>query len=349
MKQDNVLISVIIPIYNADKYLKQCLESVLNQSYKDIEICCIDDYSTDMSSKILEEYAKKDFRIKIIKNNKNIGVGLSRNKGIDLAKGKYLLFLDSDDWLETNAIQSLVKCINKYEELDIINYAYNDYDDKNKRNTHTTKIPKEYLNRIINIYDNSSSIDYMEFGMTKLINANFLKVNNIVFNDNKAIEDVQFFLNIITRARKILFINDVIFTYRHYIENSISANAYKFIEYYINNVKYADMISKNLPYSTRKHLMWKLYKMLINTSLKSFFYKIIDYKELQTTIQSNVEFNILKEIPQRHYITTYNDIINGSLIKLKTIYYIKFIIKENFPCAFSTYINLKNRLINFIK
>ncbi|WP_225369762.1 glycosyltransferase family 2 protein [Methanobrevibacter arboriphilus] len=84
-------ISVIIPVYNVEKYLEQCLDSVINQSLEDIEVICINDGSTDNSLEILDEYAKKDNRIKII-NKKNEGLGVARNIGMDYAKGKYIIF-----------------------------------------------------------------------------------------------------------------------------------------------------------------------------------------------------------------------------------------------------------------
>ena len=90
-------ISVIIPVYNVEKYLKRCLDSVVNQSYKNLEIILIDDGSTDNSSKILKQYSQKDVRI-IILNQKNLGAGAARNKGIKVATGKYIVFMDPDDF-----------------------------------------------------------------------------------------------------------------------------------------------------------------------------------------------------------------------------------------------------------
>ena len=94
-----VKVSVIIPLYNVENYLKQCLDSVVNQTLKEIEIICINDGSTDNSKQILEDYARKDDRIKII-NRKNSGQGVARNVGIKYAKGEYIGFVDSDDWVD---------------------------------------------------------------------------------------------------------------------------------------------------------------------------------------------------------------------------------------------------------
>ncbi len=115
-------VSVIIPVYNVEKYLAKCLDSVINQTLKDIEIICINDGSTDGSAKILEEYAKKDDRIKVI-NQENGGLSNARNSGLDIASGKYCYFLDSDDWIELNTLEKLVNVINENDVDAVVHEA----------------------------------------------------------------------------------------------------------------------------------------------------------------------------------------------------------------------------------
>ena len=102
------LISVIMPVYNTSQYLRRSIESVLNQTFKDFELICINDGSTDNSLQILEEYATTDSRIKII-NQENSGAGYSRNVGISRSTGKYLAFLDADDWYDENFLFDVYK------------------------------------------------------------------------------------------------------------------------------------------------------------------------------------------------------------------------------------------------
>ena len=90
-------ISVIMPLYNAEKYLPEALQSVLNQTYKEFELICIDDCSTDRTRSIVEEFREKDARIKVLINEEHSGAALSRNKGIKMAEGEYIVFLDGDD------------------------------------------------------------------------------------------------------------------------------------------------------------------------------------------------------------------------------------------------------------
>ncbi|PPS21321.1 glycosyltransferase family 2 protein [Brachyspira murdochii] len=102
-----IKISVIIPVYNVESYLRECLDSVINQTLKDIEIICIDDNSTDNSYNILLDYQKIDNRIKIIKHKENLGLGPARNSGIKVAIGEYIYFIDSDDYISDNYINAL--------------------------------------------------------------------------------------------------------------------------------------------------------------------------------------------------------------------------------------------------
>jgi len=113
-KSDTPLVSVIIPVYNAGSCLKKCLESVINQTLKDIEAICIDDGSTDGSWQILQKYAKRDKRITAVKQ-KNQGAAVARNKGLELASGEYIGFVDSDDYVDNDYFEELYSTAKKYE------------------------------------------------------------------------------------------------------------------------------------------------------------------------------------------------------------------------------------------
>lgn len=105
---ESMMISVIMPAYNVKKYISRCIDSILNQSYKDFELIIIDDGSTDGTDKIIDEYALKDKRI-IARHKANEGQAKARNLGLDLAKGDYICFIDSDDWIEQNYLEELLK------------------------------------------------------------------------------------------------------------------------------------------------------------------------------------------------------------------------------------------------
>lgn len=115
-------VSIIIPVYNVAPYLRQCMDSIINQTYRNIEIICIDDGSTDESGKILDEYAKSDDRINAMHTN-NVGVASARNTGLSLASGEYLLFVDGDDWIDTATCQKAVSSIST-ESVDVVMWPY---------------------------------------------------------------------------------------------------------------------------------------------------------------------------------------------------------------------------------
>ena len=127
-----VKISVLIPSYNVEKYIRECLDSIVNQTFEDMEIICIDDRSTDSTLDILNEYALKDSRLRVYENKENKGVSYARNYLLNLAKGKYIFFMDSDDYLELDALE---KAYNLTEEksLDILMFKIRHFNNKTKK------------------------------------------------------------------------------------------------------------------------------------------------------------------------------------------------------------------------
>ena len=121
-KMKDELVSIIIPVYNAEKYLEECLESVVNQTYHNLEIILIDDGSTDKSGKICDEYAQKDSRIKVI-HKQNEGISQARNIGIEMAKGEYIQFVDSDDYVDLDLVETAYSLARK-NEADIVCFSH---------------------------------------------------------------------------------------------------------------------------------------------------------------------------------------------------------------------------------
>ncbi len=128
--KNNILVSVIIPVYNVEKYISRCIDSVMNQKYKNIEIILINDGSTDRSGEICEKYAARDPRIQYINKN-NEGVSVARNKGLDVAKGDFITFIDADDYVDVDFINTVVEKINK-NNSDIIICGNYDVDEEYK-------------------------------------------------------------------------------------------------------------------------------------------------------------------------------------------------------------------------
>ena len=117
------LVSVVIPVYNSEKYLEECLNSIISQTYQNIEIIVIDDGSSDNSVRVVESYLPK---VSLIKQ-KNLGVSAARNRGIEASKGELLVFLDSDDWLSNDIIEQHVKTFKEYENIEYLKKTIENY------------------------------------------------------------------------------------------------------------------------------------------------------------------------------------------------------------------------------
>ncbi len=186
-------ISVIIPVYNTENYLKECLNSVINQTFKDIEIICVNDGSTDNSLSILEEYARTDSRIKII-NQKNQGVSSSRNNGIKSARGEYIMFLDSDDLYKPDLCEKVVEKIDS-QSPDIVMWGHDCRCDKKiiKTDEYAYKLKKLSLKRNNSL---KNLISLQVFIWDKAFKKSFLENKKIEFPAGiKNAEDLIFCLS----------------------------------------------------------------------------------------------------------------------------------------------------------
>lgn len=210
-------ISVIIPCYNVEKYLRECLDSVVNQTLKDIEIICVNDGSTDGTQKILEEYAKKDSRIFVI-NQENSGVSVARNNGIKQVHGKCVMFLDSDDYLDIRA------CEFAYEKIvennsDICSFLCAKMNNGVKQFiAGETEFFTKYENKTI---DTELIEHFLISAYCKLIKSDFLKKNKIFFPEGiKTGEDSIFNLICLYFKPRYVFLNKELYYYNIDVESS---------------------------------------------------------------------------------------------------------------------------------
>lgn len=208
-------LSVIIPIYNVEKYIPQCLDSILNQAFKDFEIICVNDGSSDNSLSVLQSYKAKDDRIIII-DKKNEGSGIARNAGLSIAKGDYIYFIDGDDWVEENVFD---KIIAKADELntDILIFGgLSYYEGKGKKGGYSAdKLPKKYLNKVFSAKDIKKDIfKFPSTAWTKLYKRDFLIKNNIKFQDIKVGQDQLPFFHSMIKAERIALLPENIYCYR---------------------------------------------------------------------------------------------------------------------------------------
>ena len=208
------MISVVIPVYNVENYLHVCINSVLKQTYQDFEIICIEDGSTDSSLEILEYFSNKDSRIQIIRNDSNKGPGYSRNRGLDVAKGKYISFLDGDDWISPDTFEILVKKIEQYN-LDLLFFKNIVYYEEPREFGFEEYYDMEFMNKFVNQVFNHWDLNKTElFSISsppwnKFYLKSFLDENNIRFpNENLIYEDNPFFYKAITSAKRVSIIDN---------------------------------------------------------------------------------------------------------------------------------------------
>ncbi len=242
--------SVIVPVYNTQKYLKECLDSILSQTYKDFEIILVDDGSTDESGKICDEAAKNDNRVNVI-HKKNGGVSSARNAGIAIAKGSYLAFVDSDDFVAPLWLEHINKEAQK-NNCDIICYmfAHNGTCNNIKKSGFVAVGADELKNNFNDIYNISIGAVW-----TQVYKSDLIKNNKLMFNTGIVLNEETFFnLEYYKKINSFQFINETYYYYRK-VENSSSRKGnteylkivkekVRVYTNFLNDMQYADIAHK---------------------------------------------------------------------------------------------------------
>lgn len=207
-------VSIVVPIYNAEETLNRCLDSLINQSYKNIEIVCVNDGSSDSSLKILNEYHDKDNRIVVIDNDKNRGCSFTKNRGIDNATGEFICFVDSDDYVESNMVYELVK-FQKENNLDLVKCHYNNYEDGKLKNTILNYQEEKILNTKKDINEFKIKLFSGEIpGYLQLLLIKKSVLNNKRINEKITfLEDITFYLDLLSEKIKVGILNKRLYNY----------------------------------------------------------------------------------------------------------------------------------------
>lgn len=206
---EKVLISVIIPVYNVEKYLRQCLESLVNQTYAKLEFICVNDGSQDNSLDILYEYAQRDERIRVI-NQDNRGQAIARNRGMKAAKGEYIAFVDADDFVELDLFE---KCLGK--SSDVVVFGVKTFYENNGK-VRNGQYSSKYFKR-------GYLLKFHTISCNKLYRKQFLEKNDISFAILKTGEEQLFFLKCMLLAKNISVINEDLYFYRKNRKGSLTS------------------------------------------------------------------------------------------------------------------------------
>lgn len=213
-------VSVIMPIYNAEKYLSEAIESVLNQTYANFELLLINDASTDRSKEICRQYSEKDIRIVLLDNNSEIhGPGPTRNIGLDYATGEYVYFMDADDWINQRLLEYSV---NRFGEsnADLVEFGLiNEWNDGNEGHQYCWKgkdllTKEEIKNDFLHFWKESGKYLVMHLFRHEIL-------KTIRFESTINGEDICFMMDVLCKVEKIAFIPEAFYHYR-YVENSTS-------------------------------------------------------------------------------------------------------------------------------
>lgn len=328
MKQD--LISVIVPVYNVEKYLEECINSIINQTYKNLEIILVDDGSKDNSSRICDELSKKDSRIRVI-HKENGGVSDTRNVGILNSTGKYIQFADSDDFMEDNMIETLYKdIVESKAEVAMCSY----YLFKNGIKTTDANYEKEIYNKEQILGEILLDEKIRSYAWNKLFKKNLF--DEIQFPNGKVFEDIYIIPRVLEKSEKVVFNNTPLYYYRQregsilhkqtnelrleYIKAALNIN--KEIENNFSNLK--QYCAYNIAHITIKTYndigFFDMRDLIENNIIKDLYMqtkKIFENKDLEAFIVKNS--NNVKKLHYYYMLTNLDKYIENNR-KLPVIY-----------------------------
>lgn len=322
------LISVIVPIYNVEAYLEKCINSIICQSYRNLEIILVNDGSTDNSQKICEEYKKKDSRIKVI-HKENGGLSDARNCGLEIATGEYIAFLDSDDWIDEELYSTLYNLIKKYNaDISICSFK-NVFSEDEKLN----RINNEY------VYDNIEALNrlYTKEGTQMVVAWNKLYkrkiLSNMKFPKGKIHEDAFLIPRLLYNAKRIAYIEKELIYYR-YTPNSITNSKFN-----IKRLDYLEALDNTNNFFKEKKLD-ELYLRGVVSEIESMLTFALYVQGLEKNEKDNIINEFIIKIREKE------SIINESINK-------KTKMKINlFKLSPKLYVNMylyKDRIKKFIR
>lgn len=266
------MISIIVPIFNSEKYLEECIESILAQTYKDLDIILVDNNSTDSSYEICKKFQIIDSRISIVKED-NPGAAYARNAGLRVAKGDYVTFIDSDDYIRKDAYDILNNLAIKYTP-DIICFSFNYIDEDGKKlNWYEPKLDKYTSHKkcfngkeIAEIYLTSNDIE--GFGWNKIFRHEYLIKNKCMFDESKrAYEDMVMIFDAVIRSSKIVLCPEKLYYYR----NSTESESLTHVSYHNKYKEYCDSVNKISRIARQHGIDWEtdIYEAFVDVNIKT--------------------------------------------------------------------------------
>lgn len=295
-----IKVSFIVPVYNVEDYIQECLESLLKQDINEKEILIINDGSTDKSLEICEKYKNKHSCIKII-NKANGGLSSARNKGIEVAKGEYIFFVDSDDFLLGNYINEMYENCKK-NNIDIFRGVYTRYDNRSKILENIILENKEYYDKVmsgIDFLENEIKYDsYEVIACLGLFKKEYLDKNRIRFTEGVTYEDHEFFMKCLLSSTdsRVIKKNKLIYAYRDRDGSITKVPKIENINDMINNINRMNLFIDSLNMNGRDVKIAKVPISITFNHMISLYYRLPKKhkKGLYSEIRKNVKYNMVK-------------------------------------------------------
>lgn len=313
-------VSIIVPIYNMEKYLKKCLDSILNQTLKDIEIICVNDGSTDKTNQILEGYRFKDERIKII-NKTNSGYGHTLNVGIDSATADYIGIVESDDFIEPKMYEDLYAIITK-NDCDVVKSDYYEYWASPEKVIKHSRMGKYKLNKVINAKEDIQILKIIPSVWSSVYKKEFLTKNSIKFTETPgaSYQDTAFHYKTMMTANKIILTNRAYVYYRQDNESSsvkskgkvyCICDEYNEIHKFIQNNSSLGPFEQFVYAEQFKAYRWNMNRIAKNFKRDFFKFYFSEFKKyydngylkegFNNYLKKNMDFNLFINSPEDFY------------------------------------------------
>lgn len=216
----NKRFSIIIPVYKVEKYIKQCVESIINQTFTDFEAIFVDDCGNDSSVEIIEKYLKQNKRLTMLKHNKNRGLSAARNTALEYATGEYLVCLDSDDWLEENCLEVLD---NEFRNTNTSSIFFDSYYFNDNEQIRESELVSGNIGGRLTITPENIG-NWTDYSWIKAYKTSSIKNNNIYWPEGLTFEDSEFYYKYFSLNPETYIIEDALYNYR-IREGSIVTNA----------------------------------------------------------------------------------------------------------------------------
>lgn len=324
--KEEILVSIIIPVYKAEKYIRDCIESLINQTYKNLELIFVIDGITDNSKQIIEKYKEKDDRIVIIEKE-NTGAIDSRKEGLKIAKGKYIIFVDSDDWIKTETIQEMLDIALKYN-ADLVKAGIIKKKDNIETNIKITEkieyitqkdFQKTIYKEILSSYKHNSMV--MQLIKKNKINIDAIKEDFILG------EDLNFNLDLYANIKDIVLLSKCYYYYRYNQESTTNKLDLNTLKKHLNDIftltdKEINLIKKwnIIDEKTIKDIYIYMLLRISMYSFKIFNLKDINKQDIKKYFEDIVNNKSLETIRKNITLEDISSIKNKSKFFMKLIY-----------------------------